>query len=403
MLRSRCVQLVAAAVVLLGAARVGADDRPIRIGISTALQLQVGRDTLDGAQLAVDELNAKGGVLGRKVQLAVADETENPEQGIAAVKKLTADDKVDVVIGGYTSGVTLAQLPHLSAARTIYLGVGAASPAITAKVKQDYAHYKYVFRVSPPNSIRTAQGLLGYMGGFVKGELGVKDIAIVGENAKWVQDLMAVLKKGAAENGQDVKLVELFDAGTTDFSPLFSKVKASGARYLFVLLSHASSDVFAKQWYDARTPVPYGGIDIKGQDADFFQRVGGKSISAVAFVPALRTPITPRTVPFVDAFVGRFHREPVYTGFGAYDAVYVYADALRRAGTLDTDAVVKALEATDLVATVGRIQLDETHDVKSGPGLVNLLWVQWQEGGKRVVVWPKDLRSGSFVPPPWVK
>jgi hypothetical protein len=68
-------------------------------------------------QMAIDEVNAKGGVLGRKFEMVVADETENPETGINAVKKLTGDDKVDVLVGGCTSGVTLAQLPHISRER----------------------------------------------------------------------------------------------------------------------------------------------------------------------------------------------------------------------------------------------------------------------------------------------
>ena len=130
-------------------------DKPIRIGISTAVALQVGRDTQDCVKMAIDDINAKGGVLGRKLEMVVADETENPETGISAIKKLTGDEKVDVLMGGYTSGVTLAQLPHISAAKTIYMGVGAASPAITAKVKQDYENYKYVFRVSPHQLGRT--------------------------------------------------------------------------------------------------------------------------------------------------------------------------------------------------------------------------------------------------------
>lgn len=94
-------------------------------------------------------------MLGRKLEIVVADETENPEQGIAAIKKLTADDKVDVLIGGYTNGVTLAQLPHISNAKTIYLGIGAASPSITAKVKADYDNYKYIFRVCPINAAQS--------------------------------------------------------------------------------------------------------------------------------------------------------------------------------------------------------------------------------------------------------
>lgn len=191
-----------------------ANTKPIRIGVPTSVQLQVGRDTLTAIKMAVDDINKKGGVLGRKFEFVAADETENPETGISAIKKLTADEKVDLLIGGYTSGVTLAQLPHISAAKTIYLGVGAASPSITAKVKQDYDNYKYIFRVGPINAAHQARNLVDYISNFVIGELGYKNIAIVGENAKWVQDLVPVLAKGAKDVGADVKLTELFDTQT---------------------------------------------------------------------------------------------------------------------------------------------------------------------------------------------
>ena len=91
---------IAASAALLP---VMAQQAPIKIGLSTAVQLQVGRDTQDAAKMAIDEINAKGGVLGRKLSFVVADETENPETGINAIKKLTADEKVDVIVGGYTS------------------------------------------------------------------------------------------------------------------------------------------------------------------------------------------------------------------------------------------------------------------------------------------------------------
>ena len=119
---------VACAALSLLAPQALAQGKPIRIGVPTAVQLQVGRDTQDALKMAIDDINAKGGVLGRKLEMVVADETENPETGISAIKKLTADEKVDVLIGGYTSGVTLAQLPHISSAKTIYLNVGSASP-----------------------------------------------------------------------------------------------------------------------------------------------------------------------------------------------------------------------------------------------------------------------------------
>ena len=405
---NRFVFLAFAACACLGLAPLNAlaQAKPIRIGVPTAVQLQVGRDTQEGLKMAIEDINAKGGVLGRKLEMVVADETENPETGISAIKKLTADEKVDVMIGGYTSGVTLAQLPHISAAKTIYLNVGSASPATNAKVKTDYDNYKYIFRVGPLNAAHQARQLTNFISVFVKGELGLNKVAIVGENAKWVQDLVPLLKKGATEAGVDVRATEFFDAQTSDFSPLFSKVKDSGAQYLVVVLSHASSDIFAKQWYDSRFPMAYGGIDVKSMDGDFCERIGGKSVGEMAANFAVRAPLTPKTIPFFDEFKKRTGRSPVYTAFGANDAVYIYAEAVKRAGSTDTNAVIKELEKTSYAGIPGTIEFDDTHDVKPGSATFKgpaLLLAQWREGCKREVIHPKALRTAEFVYPAWIK
>lgn len=404
-MKRRHFAAVAATAGLVAAAwqvPVIAQDKPIRIGVPTAVQLQVGRDTQTAIQMAMDDINAKGGVLGRKLEMVVADETENPETGINAIKKLTAEEKVDVLIGGYTSGVTLAQLPHIARAKTIYLGVGAASPSITARVRKDYDDYKYIFRVMPINAAHQAKQMTEYVSDFVGGELGIKKIAIVGENAKWVQDLAPILRKGATAAGVDVALMELFDAQTADFSPLFSKIRNSGAGYIVVILSHASSDVFAKQWFDAQVPVPYGGIDVKSMDFDFCERIGGKSISEIAANYAVRTALTSKTIPFFDEFQKRTKRDSVYTGFGANDAVYIYADAVAKAGSTDTDKVIKELEKTSYEGITGIVEFDENHDVKAGGKYLKMLYVQWREGCKREVVFPKDVRTADPIMPPWM-
>jgi branched-chain amino acid transport system substrate-binding protein len=397
-----CGGLLAAVVAIPATAQQG----PIKIGINTAIQLQVGRDSIDGAKMAVDEINAGGGVNGRKLELVVADEgeaaSEGPKVGIAAVNKLTGEDHVDVLIGGYDSGVTLGELPHIARAKTIFLNIGSASPSIQQKVKDDYARYKYIFRVNPINSAKQADGLVDFIKGKLKGELGYAKLAILGENAKWVQDMVPMLKKAAVDAGLEVPVAEFFDVQTADFSPIFTKVKDSGSQYLLIIVSHAASDVFVKQWYDAKVPVPIGGIDVKSQDANFFKRVDGKAISEVSTNLVLRAPLTDKTVPWWDNFVKTFGRAPVYTAGGAYDAIYIYADALKRAGSADTEAVIKALEATDFVGVRGRVQFDALHEVKDGPGFVNELFVQWQQDGNRVVIWPKAVANGKMINPPWI-
>src|SRR5262249_430622 len=137
----RCLALAGAIGTTLCLGAAAAEEKPILIGVNTAIQLQVGRDAVDGVKLAIDEINLKGGARGRKLAIVVADEGESPKEGVAAVNKPTGDNKVDVLIGGYDSGVTLAELPHISRAQTIFIGIGSASPAIQAKVKVDFANY----------------------------------------------------------------------------------------------------------------------------------------------------------------------------------------------------------------------------------------------------------------------
>ena len=383
-------------------AALAADTKPILIGVNTAIQLQVGRDTIDGAKMAIDEINANGGVLGRKLEMVTADEGESPKEGVASVNKLTGDNNVNVLIGGYDSGVTLAELPHISRAKTIFIGTGSASPAIQAKVKDDYANYKYIFRVNPLSSAIQAADLLTFMTDNLKAQKGYTKIAILGENAKWVQDMVPYLKKNATEKGIEVPFAEFFDPQTADFSPIFAKVKDSGSQFLLTILSHAASDVFVKQWYDAKVPVPIGGIDVKSMDTNFFTRVGGKAVSEVTTNYILRAPLTPKTIAWWDKFEQVYKRAPVYTATGAYDAIYVYAEAVARAKTTDTDEVVKELEKTSFVGPRGKVEFDSVHDLKSGPGFVNVLYVQWQPDGSRVVVWPKEIANGKMIDPPWL-
>jgi len=409
-MRCSLIGLAAASAALAVVAPLGqsvsAQEKPIRIGVNTAIQLQVGRDAIDAVRMAVGEINGRGGVLGKRLEVVIADEgeaaTEGPKVGIAAVNKLTGEDHVDVLIGGYDSGVTLGELPHIARAKTIFLGIGSASPAIQQKVRDDYEHYKYIFRVNPINSAKQANALIDFISGKLKGELALKRIAILGENAKWVQDMVPSIKKGAEVAGLEVPLAEFFDVQTADFSPIFAKLKDSGSQYLILIISHGASDVFVKQWYDAKVPVPVGGIDVKSMDANFFDRVGGKSIAEVSANFVVRAPLTPSTVAWWDKFVELYNRPPVYTAPGAYDAVHIYAEAAARAGGTDTDKVIKELEKTDHVGVRGRVQFDETHDLKDGPGFVNELFVQWHDKGERVVVWPKELTTGAMISPPWL-
>jgi len=398
--------IVAALFAIGPAGGAGAQGPLIKVGAPGPLQLAVGQGILNGLQLAAGEINADGGILGRNLTVMPEDESENPEVGIAAIRKLIESDKVDVLIGGQTSGVTLAQLPQISRGKTIYLGVGAASPLITEQVRRDYANFKYVFRVSPVSSTYLGYALADFVDQFVKTELRATKIAIVGENLVWVQGVLPALERRIAEKqGLQVVYRELFDVRTTDFSPMFAKARAAGAQFIVPLLSHASSDVVVKTYASLKVPIPWGGIDVKQQESDACEKLGGASVGEVVLfgAPPLKVAITPKTIPFLEKYTDRFKRAPVYTSYGAYDAMYIYKTAVEKTQSLDPEKVIPFLEKTDYVGTGGRVVFDEAHDLRYGPGYVVLTMVQWQDRCTRALIWPKSLATGKYIPLAWMR
>ncbi len=378
----------------------------LKVGVPGPMQLPVGQGITYGLTLAAGEINAAGGIMARKITLVPEDEAETPEVGIAAMRKLVESDKVDVMIGGQTSGVVLAQLPQIARAKTIYLGVGAASPAIQDQVKKDYGNFKYLFRVTPLNSTYLGYALADFVDEFVKTELRATKIAIVGENLVWVQGVLPAMERHIGEKqGLQVVYKELFDVRTTDFSPMFAKARAAGAQFVVPLMSHASSDVVVKAYASLKVPIAWGGIDVKQQESDACDKLGGASVGEVILfgTPPLKVAVTPKSIPFLEKYSERFKRAPVYTSYGAYDALYIYKAAVEKAQTFDPEKVIPFLEKTNYVGASGRVVFDEAHDLRYGPGYAVETMVQWQDGCKRALIWPRALATGKYVPLAWMR
>ena len=404
--------LVVVALVSVGSLGLGSPGaraqapQVLKIGVPGPMQLPVGQGITYGLTLAAGEINAADGILGRKITLVPEDEAETPEVGIAAMRKLIDSDKVDVIIGGQTSGVVLAQLPQIARAKTVYLGVGASSPLITEQVKKDYANFKYLFRVTPLNSTYLGYALADFVDEFVKPELKATKIAIVGENLVWVQGVLPAMERHIGEKqGLQVVYKELFDVRTTDFSPMFAKARAAGAQFIVPLMSHASSDVVVKAYASLKVPVPWGGIDVKQQESDACEKLGGASVGEVVLfgTPPLKVAVTPKSIPFLEKYSERFKRAPVYTSYGAYDALYIYKAAAEKAHSFEPDKVIPFLEQTDYLGAGGRVVFDEAHDLRYGKGYALETMVQWQDRCRRALIWPKTLATGKYVPLAWMR
>lgn len=374
----------------------------VRIGVLAPVQMPVGHGIINAAKLAAEEINAAGGIQGKKIELFIGDTESKPEKGITAVKKLVLEDKVDMLVGEYNSGVSLAIQPFVANYKMPFITTGCASIALTDNVKKDYAKYKYFFRDMINSDIRQQKWAFKFLKEFVNGKLGYKRFAILAENAKWTEDYAPTLKKDLESAGLEVPFMERFDVDIKDFSPIFSRMKSLNTQWIAQIVSHAASIPLVKAWADNK-PAPMGCVNVTSMDSKFWEMTGGACLYETTYNMIARAPLTDRTIPFWDSYVKNFGTNPVYPSGFTYDSVYMFAEVVKQKKSLKPDDIVNGLENISFKGVIHpETGFDkQTHDLLEGRYVMPE--VQWQAGGKQVVFWPERFKVGDYVKPDWWK
>jgi branched-chain amino acid transport system substrate-binding protein len=162
------------------------------------------------------------------------------------------------------------------------------------------------------------------------------------------------------------------------------------------------------QWKSQQVPIPMFGISSQATNSTFWKDTNGATEGVLyQAVSGPGVAVSPKTLPFVEAFQKKNGNLPSYSGYTAYDDVYMIAEAVRKAGSTDSDKLVDAMEKTDYVSTIGRVSFrpkgdPHVHALRTGKGYITGLMLQWQDG-KQVNVWPKDLAKAQIRFPSFVK
>ncbi len=389
----------------MATSQVQAAEDVFKIGVVTSFKMECGTATLKAAEMAAEEINAQGGILGRQIKIFSGNSESDPEKGIMALKRLVERDKVDVLLGGASSGVVLAQMDYLRNYNIMYLAVGPSSPLIAKKVAENYEKYKYEFRPFV-NALDVCKALVGdELSMLVK--KGFKKFAILREDAAWNRGLVKYIEGNLPKAGGEVVTVVDFDPKTIDFAPVFSKITASKADVAIPIIAHCDTITLYKQWHEMKPPFRMVGINNPGMNAKYWEQTNGACESEVnvTWGVILRAKITPKSIPFFDKYSEKYMEAPHACGSTAYDAVYILADAAERAKSTKTEDLIKALESTDYVGSSGRFVFDKkTHDAIFGSiEYCPLLVTQWQEGGKFEILLPKEIATSEYQDPPWLK
>jgi branched-chain amino acid transport system substrate-binding protein len=393
------------AICLAVPARAQSAD-PIKIGVIAEVQSIAGAATPGGAQIAADEINAKGGVLGRKIEIVTYDNKSSSADSVRAFQRAVSEDKVSAVIASYISEVVLALEPWAARLKMPLITPGAASNEITKAIHNDYEKNKYTFH-GYLTSAAQAQLVCDAAKELLVDKLKFKKVAIMSEDAAWTRPLDVGYETCLPKAGLNVVEHVRFSPDTTDFTPIFNNIESKKPDVIVTGISHVGVQPTV-QWRNQEVPMPMFGISAQALSPTFWKDTNGAADGVPSL--AVATPdvaVTSKTKPFAQAFKTKFGTPPAYTGYTAYDEVYIIAEAIQRAGSTDPDKMVGELEKTSFEGTIGHIEFhgknDEfTHGLKAGPGYVTGLVFQWQNG-KQVTVWPDKIAEGRLEFPKFVK
>jgi len=396
----------ALACTALSLPTVAAAADPIRIGVIAEAQAVAGSSIGPAAQLAAEEINAKGGVNGRKIEVVVYDNHSSAAESVRAFQRAVNEDHVNAVVASYISEVVLALEPWAARLKTLMITPGAASDVITQNIAKDYEHNRYTF-----HGYLTSSALAGLVCDAAKDLLvtgyKMKSAVIVSEDAAWTTPLDTGYEECLPKVGLKVLDHIRFSPDTTDFTPIFSKVESLKPDVMITGISHVGTQPTV-QWKNQQVPIPMLGISSQATNSTFWKDTNGATEGVLYnAVSGPGVAVTPKTLPFVDAYQKKFGNLPSYAGYTAYDEVYMIADAARRAGSTDSDKMVAAMEKTNYVGTIGRVVFKpkgdpHVHGLMTGPDYITGLMLQWQDG-KQVNVWPKNLANGTVKFPAFVK
>lgn len=355
---------------------------PITIGLSLGLSgryAEMSRMQEKSFTLWEREVNSRGGILGRKIELIIYDNKSDPRTAKSLYEHLIIQDKVDLLFSPYSSELTEAILPVTEEYGYPIIASGASGDVLWNK------GYKYFFGLYSVASKYTA----GFLALLV--QQGFETIAIVYADDSFSTGIADGTKKFAEKFGLKVLLFSGFKKGTKNFEELIKKAKNSRAQVLMVCgYFEEAIDVrlalnqigwYPKVYYAAVGPAlqAYGKL---GSDADYtfsssqWERYGK----------------LPGSEAFYKEFLKTYGEEPSYHAADAYAAGQILERAIKKTGSLDREKIRAILSVMQTTTIIGRYGVDKTgKQVKHFP-----LIVQWQKG-KKEIVWPKDLSTAKPI------
>ena len=318
-----------------------------------------GVECKNGIDLAVEEINADGGINGQKIQFICEDDEGDPAKSVSAYKKLVSKDKTRLIIGSLTSGCTLAITNQAQANKVVQIAPAATAPAIT-----DAGNF--IFRAC---FIDPFQGRVG--GKFAYENLGSKKAAVLYDIGNdYSVGLMENFVSEFEKQGGKIVAKESYGTGEKDFNAIITKVKAANPDVVYLPDYYATVALIAKQLRAQGIDTPIVGAD--GWDG-LTENAGDEVLNGYYSNHYAEDSDSPAVQKFVKNFEKKYNKKPNAFAALGYDSMYMLKDAIVAAGSTDSVKVREALEKTDNDYVTGHIKFDSKHNPIKSAVMVKMI------------------------------
>ncbi len=379
MLLSRRTTLAALAFSLMAGSALAADGT-IKIGVNEPLTgpfAASGTYVVNGAKIAADEINAKGGILGKKVELVIEDNKSNPTEAAAVAEKLITSDKVPVLMGAWGSSLTLATMPKLEEYSVPMLVETSSSGKITTSGNP------FIFRISPPSAVE-AEAFVP-----IAKKLGIKKVDFLVINNDWGRGAAGDFSKLLKAEGVEVGLVETMDQASQDMTAQLAKLKASDADTIMVTSSVDQLTLLFKQMAALglkKRVITTGGSQNPDQIIAQAGAAADGTLHLTTFLPwwPEKTPNPEATAYFLGEWKKRgFEFAGATESFRGYDGIRTVAAAIAAGGGTDPASIQKGFWKVDMMGLNGPIKFQKAGPAgkESGQSKPNVYLIEI-DGGK---------------------
>ncbi|MDO9228025.1 MAG: ABC transporter substrate-binding protein [Syntrophales bacterium] len=394
----KIVRVMVAVSLIWGALTTGAlAAEPIKMGAILPLADSTGKDGSRSMELAVKQINEKGGLLGRQVKLIMMDDEMKGDKAAAALDKLVTVDNVDIIVGGVGSGATMGAIPGMKKYGKVVVWIGGAS----GKIEEAMAGQDWFFHLHAWDYQQGALWETGYLE--MEQKYGIKR-----------KKTFMAYEEGAFGSGSFKAGKPIYEAAGNELQGEAFKSAALGGGDYRSVLRHAKefgAESFIWTGYDKDAlPIMEQAKEIgfapglfvgspPGWPVDFKNTPLNQAVMFYSYWSEAQGVKNKNSKMYSDAFRKEFKDDPVtYFGPLAYTNIMIVAEAIKRAGTLDNAALIKALEATSYASPMGDTFVFKKSKIIDHQAFASPKIMQWQNG-KAQVVWPWEVATAKLIYP----